>query len=299
MGGAQAKLMSGGSERGSGSVLTRKSSKKEMMSTGLTRRELERLRRYFDQLAELDDVEGAISSDVFVRYCLNIEFKKMGEARKLFSLFDRDGNGIISFDELAIFTGLIAKGSNSDKLKYAFRLYDLEGTGYLDEVDVTNIITSSIELAQALDIEMDLPDGLGTDDDVTHRHVRQIFRDADMNHDNVIREDEFLAAAMNNKDLRRIVRVFDHLKHPRKVSANREARAVAANRAIAAYEVLLIVSETSSDDDSADGWIDDNMLAQMAPEEADAALFDYYFGRYVDKYEAQAATIVDPAGSGE
>lgn len=37
----------------------------------------------------------------------------------------------------------------------------------------------------------------------------------------------------------------------------------------------------------------------MAPEEADAALFDYYFGRYVDKYEAQAATIVDPAGSGE
>ena len=106
------------------------------MSTGLTRRELERLRRYFDQLAELDDVEGAISSDVFVRYCLNIgtvltagvgalcsltlwhgflilsfstrhpppfsllccrsigvEFKKMGEARKLFSLFDRDGVG--------------------------------------------------------------------------------------------------------------------------------------------------------------------------------------------------------------
>ena len=48
---------------------------------------------------------------------------------QMFRLFDRDGDGTISFREFVVATNITTCGSAEDKLKWAFKLYDKDESG--------------------------------------------------------------------------------------------------------------------------------------------------------------------------
>jgi Ca2+-binding EF-hand superfamily protein len=50
---------------------------------------------------------------------------------KLFSIFDRDGNGVVDRGELAVGISILCPGSQEDKIKAAFDLYDENGDGVI------------------------------------------------------------------------------------------------------------------------------------------------------------------------
>ena len=58
----------------------------------------------------------------------------------IFRIFDVDGNGHISFQELVAALNVNTKGSVEDKLKSAFRLYDVDKNGSISQRELTDIL---------------------------------------------------------------------------------------------------------------------------------------------------------------
>ncbi|XP_065181868.1 uncharacterized protein LOC135812423 [Sycon ciliatum] len=56
-------------------------------------------------------------------------------SKHIFRAMDRSGNGFISFSEYLSVLGVMGRGTTSDKLRFAFQVYDIDGSGYvtLDE----------------------------------------------------------------------------------------------------------------------------------------------------------------------
>lgn len=48
-------------------------------------------------------------------------------AERFFALFDSDGSGSISLDELLKALDLLIHGSETDKLRFLFQVYDVDG----------------------------------------------------------------------------------------------------------------------------------------------------------------------------
>lgn len=49
-------------------------------------------------------------------------------AERFFALFDSDGSSSISLDELLRALDLLIHGSQTDKLRFLFQVYDVDGT---------------------------------------------------------------------------------------------------------------------------------------------------------------------------
>ncbi|KAF4709836.1 hypothetical protein FOZ62_008003 [Perkinsus olseni] len=81
---------------------------------------------------------------------LNIdEFTQMfpGEdaalVRRMFDLFDTDGSGTIELKEFVIGLSSLSSVSTVDKVKFAFNLYDLDNSGFLDYGELLQLLTAA------------------------------------------------------------------------------------------------------------------------------------------------------------
>ncbi|XP_064373790.1 NADPH oxidase 5 [Dromaius novaehollandiae] len=61
-----------------------------------------------------------------------LEVKEAFFAERLFALIDADGSGTLSLEELLKALGTLARGSETDKLRFLFQLYDVDGSGSVD-----------------------------------------------------------------------------------------------------------------------------------------------------------------------
>lgn len=75
-------------------------------------------------------------------------------AHFLFNAFDMDRNGSIRFEDFVIGLSVLLRGSVTEKLNWAFNLYDINKDGYITKevCDLTNSTTA--EQKQQLTIEM-------------------------------------------------------------------------------------------------------------------------------------------------
>ena len=123
----------------------------------------------------------------------------------VFDAFDRDGNGVVDFTELATGLTLLCGGDRATRLRAAFALYDHNRDGYVTKDDMRRYLTSLLTLTLSADGNGDGNgdgdgSGSGSDDDV-HASAEELafaatencFRDADLNYDGRLSFAEFAA----------------------------------------------------------------------------------------------------------
>ncbi|GAB0194294.1 NADPH oxidase 5 [Grus japonensis] len=61
-----------------------------------------------------------------------LQVKESFFAERFFALFDSDGSGTISLEELLKSLSLLVHGNKTDKLRFLFQVYDVDGSGSID-----------------------------------------------------------------------------------------------------------------------------------------------------------------------
>ncbi|KAK4344795.1 hypothetical protein RND71_034971 [Anisodus tanguticus] len=114
-----------------------------------------------------------------------------GLIHKIFDLFDIKRNGVIEFGEFVRSLGIFHPNAPvADKMAFAFRLYDLRHTGYIEREELK-------EMVLALLHESDLV----LSDDVVEMIVDKTFSDADTKGDGRIDPEEWKEFVSKNPSL--------------------------------------------------------------------------------------------------
>ncbi|NXA65497.1 EFCB1 protein, partial [Mohoua ochrocephala] len=73
---------------------------------------------------------------------------------RVFSIFDRDNDGCITVMEWVEGLGVLLRGTLDEKIKHCFRVYDLNGDGYISREEMFQMLKNSL-LIQSADEEPD------------------------------------------------------------------------------------------------------------------------------------------------
>ncbi|XP_038623411.1 NADPH oxidase 5 [Tachyglossus aculeatus] len=73
-----------------------------------------------------------------------LKVKESFFAERFFALFDSDGSGTITLDELLESLNLLIHGSPMDKLRFLFRVYDVDGSGSIDPDELQTVLRSCL-----------------------------------------------------------------------------------------------------------------------------------------------------------
>ncbi|XP_077451906.1 NADPH oxidase 5 isoform X2 [Stigmatopora argus] len=73
-----------------------------------------------------------------------LKVKESFFAERFFALFDSDGSSSISLDELLGALDLLIHGSETDKLRFLFQVYDVDGSGSIDPGELRTVLKSCL-----------------------------------------------------------------------------------------------------------------------------------------------------------
>ncbi|XP_043932309.1 NADPH oxidase 5 [Protopterus annectens] len=74
-----------------------------------------------------------------------LKVKESFFAERFFAIFDSDGNGSISLDELLRALNLLIHGNETDKLQFLFKVYDVDGNCSIDSDELRTVLKSCLK----------------------------------------------------------------------------------------------------------------------------------------------------------
>lgn len=109
---------------------------------------------------------------------------------RIFALFDTDSNGIVDFNELASGLSVLCGGSETDKVRAAFNLYDVNRDGYISLGEMRLYLTSVFKVLFEVDPDSESRMGVSAEE-LGAITAEQAFTEADLDKDGKLSFEEF------------------------------------------------------------------------------------------------------------
>ncbi|KAB5567850.1 hypothetical protein PHYPO_G00237570 [Pangasianodon hypophthalmus] len=156
--------------------------------TKFTRKELQSLYRGFKN----ECPSGLVDEETFKT--IYSQFFPQGDATTyahfLFNAFDLDRNGSIRFEDFVIGLSVLLRGSVTEKLNWAFNLYDINKDGY---------ITKEVYTYPSVR------------DEAPSEHVEKFFQKMDRNQDGVVTIEEFIETCQKDENIMSSMQLFENV----------------------------------------------------------------------------------------
>ncbi|KAF3702083.1 Calsenilin A-type potassium channel modulatory protein 3 Kv channel-interacting protein 3 [Channa argus] len=125
-------------------------------------------------------------------------------AHFLFNAFDMDRNGSIRFEDFVLGLSVLLRGSVTEKLRWAFNLYDINKDGYITKEEMLAIMTSIYDMMG----RYTLP---SVRDDSPFEHVEKFFQKMDRDRDGVVTIDEFIETCQKDENIMASMQLFENV----------------------------------------------------------------------------------------
>merc|ERR1739838_319535 len=125
-------------------------------------------------------------------------------ARFVFDVFDENKDGTIEFDEFIMALSVTSRGTLDDKLRWAFRLYDLDGDGSITRVEMLEIVKAIYSMVGT---NVNLPE----EENTPEKRVERIFNLMDKNDDGYLTMQEFMEGSKQDSSIIQALSLYDGL----------------------------------------------------------------------------------------
>lgn len=176
-----------------------------MSNTKFSRQELQRMYRGFKN----ECPNGTVDKDTFKK--IYAQFFPYGDsslyANHVFNVFDQDRDGKVSFEDFVTGLSVSLYGSREEKMKWAFKLYDLDGDGWITREELATVV-HSVHCMMGLDSLS----STGGEEMSIEEQVERLFELMDKNKDGVISEEEFLEGCEKDESIKQSLAMFDSVR---------------------------------------------------------------------------------------
>ncbi|MFT7817750.1 calsenilin-like isoform X1 [Arapaima gigas] len=170
--------------------------------TKFTRKELQSLYRGFKNECPC----GLVDEETFKS--IYSQFFPQGDATTyahfLFNAFDADRNGSIRFEDFVIGLSVLLRGSVTEKLSWAFNLYDINKDGYITKEEMLAIMKSIYDM-------MGQHTSPSVRDEAPVEHVEKFFQKMDRNRDGVVTIEEFIESCRKDENIMNSMQLFENV----------------------------------------------------------------------------------------